>query len=146
MALLPLLAPMTSIVSALDADCLLEIDIQSETYLLGCVGGLRNVTSNSTLSAQSFIFGIETESAAEVSQQTSRGWYLVGGGHSATYGLYQRVPSGLVNGFIICEMDDEMYQLFYYEFTGSIPDFGDECEFIALQVSQGRVRIEDGKC
>jgi len=128
-------------VSAIDADSLLETNTQPEPYLLGGVGGLRNVTSNSTLSAQSFIFRNETNSAAEVFQETSRGWYLVGGGHSATYGLYQRVPSGFVNGFIICEMDDEIYQLFYYEFTGSIPDFGDECEFIALQVSRCRITM-----
>jgi hypothetical protein len=138
MAHLLLLAPMTSMVSLLDFLLRLATDIHPEPYLLGGVGGLRNVTSDSTLSAQSVIFRNEntTSTAAEVFQQTSQGWYLLGGGHSATYGLYQRVPSGLVNGFIICEMDDEIYQLFYYEYTGLSPDFGDECEFIALQVCQ----------
>jgi hypothetical protein len=60
---------------------------------------------------------------------------LLGGGYTPTYGLYQKVASGWVNGFIICDMGEEVYQLFYYEYTGLIPDFGETCEFVMLQVS-----------
>jgi len=107
---------------------------QTEPYLLGGIGGLYNVTSNSTVSAQSFIFRNGTTSAAPVFKESSREWYLLGGGHSPVYGLYQKVPSGWINGFIICEMGKKEYQLFYYEYTGLIPDFGEGCEFVMLQV------------
>lgn len=88
------------------------------------------------MAAQSFIFRNQTSTAASVFNQTSHQWYLLGGGHTAAYGLYQQVPAGWVNGFIICSMDDgEYYQLFYYEYMGLIPNFGSECEFVALEVS-----------
>lgn len=75
-----------------------------EPYLLGDIGGLRNVSGNATQAAQSFIFRNETSGAASVFKQSSRGWFLLGGGHTATYSLHQDVPSGWVNGFMICEM------------------------------------------
>ena len=75
-----------------------------EPYLLGDIGGLRNVSSNATQAAQSFIFRNETSRASSVFKESSRGWFLLGGGHTATYGLHQDVPSGWVNGFMICEM------------------------------------------
>ena len=98
-------------------------------YDLGPVAYLKNATTTATWSLQELYFANQTDATPPTA-----GFQLTDVSSDAEYNLYHLLEqTGVVNGFAACDRDG-YYQLYYYTYTGPVPDFGSGCDFVAVQV------------
>lgn len=103
-------------------------------YDLGPVAHLQNLTTTKTSSLQEFYFANQTASTPATTD-----FELINVSNDAEYNLYHHINRDfVVNGFCACRRSG-YYQLLYYTYVGEIPNFGPECEYVAVQVSSPEV-------
>jgi hypothetical protein len=102
---------------------------EGQLYDLGPVLYLRNTTTTHTTSLAEVYFANQTQGTPPTAD-----FELVNVSNDAEYNLYHRITAtGIINGFCACDQNG-FYQLFYYTYTGKVPNFGANCVYVAIQV------------
>jgi hypothetical protein len=107
-----------------------------QLYNLGPVLYLRNTTTTNSTSLAEVYFANQTQGTPPTAD-----FELVNVSNDAEYNLYHRITAtGIINGFCACELNGS-YQLFYYTYTGKIPNFGANCDYVAIQVDPSPLQL-----
>lgn len=114
----------------------------NQLYDLGPTGHLNSYDETNGTTRSSFAFSDPGEWPGGV----DTAWTLAAGSSTATYSLFHEVGLGIVNGFLLCEADDEgpWYRLFYQTYSDEPVEFPG-CESVGLRTSVA-ANIYNGVC
>ncbi len=107
----------------------------NQLYDLGPTGHFNSYDQTNGTTRFSFAFSDPGEWPGGV----DTAWTLAAGSSTATYSLFHEVDEGLVNGFLLCEIDtdsedDSWYRLFYNTYTGTPVNFPG-CESVGVRTT-----------